>query len=279
MRLSPFLWTILWQAALLPFAVTLFLGWAGRPGRAAWGAVALTVGFSSAYALLYTQHAFPPVQALDWLALSLPVVLLLFVLRDRASAAGPRAWLWPLVAVSASLLLLLWPILKAAEERFLFEAVLAGLIWWGLWCYLERKSGDGTVAMLALTVVACANAAISAATGSVLTGQLSGALAAAAAGWLLWHLNAPGMARAVVAVAMLVLGSLVVIGRFYADTAILPILISLAGFAAVPLFPWIAARVRHRMVALCVAAAVMLIPTGIAVLLALRQYAATPSEY
>lgn len=280
---SSFLWNLVLQAAVLPFAVTLILLLCAQCAGVRWrpySALALAAGFLTAYFVVYTQFVFPPIQALDWLPLLLLAALIAVALRNGALLPQRFAWLLPTMLVIAALAALLWPILKAGEGRFLFEAGVAGVVWLALWHYLERESCDAMAVGLGMVVVAVGNAVIAAAIGSILTGQLCGVLAAATGGWLLWRVRRPQPlpVHGVAAPALLLLGSLMIVGRFYADIAATPMLLSLAGFVAVVLFPWVSGR-YNRYAALTLTAVAALVPVGLSVLLALTYYADASDGY
>lgn len=198
-------------------------------------AAAIGAAFLAVYPLIYGQWVFPPLQALDWVPLFLLGALIGFAVDDAVGFA-PRVRLW--VQAFCVLLaggLLLWPILG---RETLASAIPTGLgvaaLWLGGWVYLDRAdSGDSSTGVM-LLIVAAGTAVISVMTGSVLVGQLSGALAAALGGWLLWNWPQPRwpLGRAGTALVTLTLGSLLLIGRFYSDTPLSITLLLWAALAA-----------------------------------------------
>jgi hypothetical protein len=239
---------------------------------------AVAAGFLAGYFVVYTQFFFPPLQALDWLAVMLPVLLFIAIFRGVLPRQSIRAM--PAVLVFAALIALLWPLLKRGHGQFFFEAVTAGIVWWGVWRYLDREPHDETAVALAIIIIAVGNAIIAAETGSILTGQLCGVLAASMTGWMLWRvwLPYPTSAPCVIAVAMLTLGGLMVVGRFYADIAAPPTLLSLAGLVVVPLFRVLSRR-RKRYAALLLASFVALIPVAFSIFLALKNHFTAMGAY
>lgn len=280
--LSPaFLWSMSLQVVLLPLAVTLVLLRLGRRMESwmPFDAWAVAAGFLAAYFVVYTQFSFPPLQALDWLAVLLPALLFITIFRDILPYQSIRAL--PALLVFAALVVLLWPLLQHhGHGKFFFEAAVAAIVWWGVWHYLDREFHDDTAVALAIIIVAAGNAIIAAETGSILTGQLYSVLAACMGGWMLWRIwrPYPVLEHGVIAVAVLTLGSLMVVGRFYADIAAPPTLLSLAGLAVVPLFQ-ILGRRRRRYVALFLASFAALIPVAFSIFLALRGHAGAMRAY
>lgn len=281
MPLSPaLLWSISLQVVLLPLAVTLLLLRIGRRAEPwipldAW---AVAAGFLAAYFVVYTRFSFPPRQALDWLIVMLPAVLFIAILRDILPYQSIRAL--PALLVFAALVALLWPRLQHGHGQFFFEIVTAAIVWWGVWRYLDRDVHDETAVALAIIIVAAGNAIIAAETGSILTGKLCGVLAACMAGWMLWRVRLPysSSVHGVIAVAVLTLGSLMAVGRFYADIAAPPMLLSLAGLAVVPLFRILSCW-RKRYAALFVASFVALVPVAFSIFFALRDHFTAMGAY
>ena len=198
-------------------------------------ALAISAGVFTAYTLVYGQFAFPPLQALDWLPLMMLVALIAFAIDD---AIGFAPWLRLGIQGMSALLasgLLLWPILKQAtlSSAALTLAVVA-VLWFGLWAYLDRRAHQDATSGVTLLIVAAGAAAVSAMTGSVLLGQLGGALAAALGGWLLWNWPRPRwlLGHAGTAVTALTLGCLLLVGHFYSETPMSISLLLLAAFAA-----------------------------------------------
>lgn len=240
---SSLLMTLLLQTILWP-VVTVLVGigighlWSRRLPRQALplvSAVAIGAAFLAVYPLIYGQFVLPPVQALDWVPLFLLGALIVFAVDDAVGFA-PRVRL-ATQALCALLAggLLLWPILGyAGSMRAALTLIGVAALWFGGWTYLDRANPGTVPSGVTLLIVAAGTAAISVMTGSVLVGQLSGALAAALGGWLLWNWPRPRwpLGHAGTAMVTLTLGSLLLIGRFYSDTPLSITLMLLAAVAA-----------------------------------------------
>lgn len=247
-------------------------------------ALAIGAGVLTAYALIYGQFTFPPLQALDWLPLLLLAGLIVFAVDD---IVGFAPWLrLGMQGISALLAggLLLRPILSQLP---LMGAVLtlAGVtvLWFGLWVYLDRRALQDATSGVTLLTVAVGAAAVPAMTGSVLLGQLGGALAVVLAGWLLWNWPRPRwlLGHAGTAVTVLTLGSLLLVGRFYSETPLSISLLLLVALAAnVPM----ALMKRYRPgldapLAVVLTGLLALVPVALAIGFTLLFYMSQAGEY
>lgn len=221
MLLQTIVWPGLIVAAGILFGQLVLLHRLTQESKPIVSALAIGAGYLTSYALIYGQFSFPPQQALDWLPLLLLAVLVVFTVDD---AIGFASWLRMILQGAAVLLagsLLLYPILNQAT---LASAALnlAGVtaIWFGLWTYLDRRAPQDSTSGVTLLVVAVGSAIVFIKTGSILLGQLGGALAAVLGGWLLWNWPQSRwlLGHAGTAVTVLVLGSLLLVGRFYSET-------------------------------------------------------------
>lgn len=246
---------LLTQTVLLPLLVTV-LGLAllrrllqrqSQPPRFISG-IALTAGFLLGYGLIYTQFSFLAHQALDWLPILTIAALLLFALGDYNEF--PHRWRTmaqaTLVFLAAALLLA--PLLRQTGWAQAAVTLLAvGTLWMGAWFYLDRIAQHSMVVGMVLLAIAAGNAVVTALTGSVMLGQLSGTLAAVLGGWLLlnWPRVRVPLGQAGTAVAVMVLGSLMLIGRFYADTSTTTALLLLASLVSGAFALFFIDRNRH----------------------------------
>ncbi len=241
-------------------------------------ALAIGAGFLTAYALIYGQFVFPPLQALDWLPLLLLAMLIVFAVDD---AVGFAPWLRLGMQGMSALLaggLLLRPILSQLP---LTDAVLtlAGVtvLWFGLWVYLDRRALQDATSGVTLLTVAVGAAAVFAMTGSILLGQLGGALAAVLGGWLLWNWPSPRwlLGHAGTAVTVMTLGCLLLVGRFYSETPLSINLLLLVALAANVPVALIMKRYRPGLdgaLAAVLTGLVALVPIALAIVFTLLVY-------
>ncbi len=243
--ISSFTWGLLTQTVLWPLTVTLlglvFALLLRRRIPQLTGAAALAAGFLAGYGLIYASFAFPPRQSLDWLPILALAAWPLSMLVRR-----PRfpAWLRMLIGATFVLLagaLLLAPLLpQAGWMRAAGTLLVIGALWAGAWFYLDHIAPRGAAAGVVLLVIAAGNAAVAVLAGSVMLGQLGGAASAALGGWLLLNWPCPRipLGHAGTAVMATALAGLMLVGRFYADTPVLPALLLLAalGTSACALF-------------------------------------------
>ena len=185
-------------------------------------AAAVGAGYVAGHAALRGWPPFPPLEATNWLfhfalaAIVPPVVY---------SAWGRLRWLrWVFrVVLSTALpLLVLWPLVEHTWGRTESVLWLAGLsvgtlaLWSALGALVERARG--ALVPLALLVAAAAGGPIFVVSGSLLVGQLGGALAAALAPLPLAVALRPGRATSgVVPPALLLLTGLSINGYFYVE--------------------------------------------------------------
>ena len=249
--------TVLW-----PLLTTLILMVAGFFLRLPTSAAAIASGFLAGFSLIYGIHAFPPLEAQGWIPFLIIPNLLLFLIDDRISfPARIRLALQGLVS-AASVLLLFVPLFKTGFSASAFIASIA--IWFMLWLAIEHQEGP------ALFFAASGNAIVCATTGSTLLGQLGGVLAAVLAGQLVFNIpkTKMPMGHAGHAVSASILGSLMLIGHVYAETALLPSLLLFLAFAG----PIAAKRIFRGRLQFVFGSLFALIPVAIASTIAIRSY-------
>lgn len=240
--ISPFWWSTLRDTVLLPFALSLALGLGGRwllgrlgvrPAlRGVAGALALAGAFLFALHALNGAFAWPPAQALDWLPVLLGAGLALFAVDDwRALPAGWRVALQGLFALVAAGLLLL-PLFEQ-DPGAAAALPLIGGVWFAVWFHVDGRAPREFGPPAALLIVAAGNAVVAVLTGSVLLGQLSGALAAALGAGLLAGLvrREPLLGHAGAAVGVIGLGGLLLAERYYAELPLSVLALLLSAFA------------------------------------------------
>jgi hypothetical protein len=149
----------------------------------------------------------------------------------------------------------------------------AGL-WLAVWAYLDHWARQQAGGVLLLGVAA-GMAVVLSLTGSTLLGQLGGALAAMLGGCLAWNgfAGRAPLGHAGVAVAVTLLGGLLLAGRVYADSPASLCLLLLSAFAVDALGRLLPGR-RAWVVRVLAA-----VPIGVAAALAVSRYLAAPPGY
>lgn len=250
--ISPFWWSTLRDTVLLPFVLSFAVGMGGRwllgrlglrpERRSVAGALALAGAFLFALRTLNGAFVWPPAQALDWLPMLLAAGLALFAVDDYHDfPARLRVGLQGLFALVAAGLLLL-PLLEQ-DAGALAALPLIGGVWLAVWFHVDGRTPRALGPATALFVVAVGNAAVAVLTGSVLLGQLSGALAAALGACLLAGLirREPLLGHAGVATGVIALGILLLAERYYAELPLSVLALLLSAFALSAVF-----SIRHR---------------------------------
>lgn len=258
--------TVLWPLAATLVVIALSLLLRRHVPIQIPGALALCAGFLTGYALIYGTFSFPPKEAQGWIPYFLALNVALFSYDDLIGF--PRKTRLILQASLSILysLLIFSPLFRTGFSLRL--SIASVVLWFALWVMLDGESS------FALFFVAIGNAVVSATTGSTMLGQLGGALAAVLGMHLLFNIpkSRIPLGHAGVAVSLAVLASLMLIGRTYAETALVPNLLLLA---AVPID--FAARKafgnRERLVPY-IGAAFALIPVAIASYMAVKSYMA-----
>lgn len=211
---------MLWQSALLPFAVALAVLFAGRALRlqAAASVLAVAAGFLASYfAALHAQWSPVPKVALDWLPLT-AVLAAAAALAIESREGFARIAARALVALGAAALVV-WPALASfgaakAAIAILVIAVLVTLAW-----SLLAASHRGTATQpLLLAVVAGGAGLAMLLDSSQSAGRLGGALAMTLAACLLFtlpRLRVP-FAPAAGGLAVVLLGALLANAHLYA---------------------------------------------------------------
>lgn len=230
------------------------------------GALAIGAGFLTGYAMIYGAFSFPPQEAQGWIPYFVALNLLLFSYDDLA--AFPKKFRLTLQAILSLLgsLLIFSPLIKSGFPVGIFMASAA--LWFGLWALLDGESS------FAIFFVAAGNAVVSATTGSTMLGQFGGVLAAVLGAHLLFNIpkSRIPLGHAGTAVSLAILAPLMLIGRTYAETALLPDLLLLAAFpidfAARRIF-----RNREQLAPL-VGGGLALIPVAVASFMAMKSYLA-----
>lgn len=231
---SPFLVKILLETVVWPllavatlFVLGLLLQWrhVHRWAVRAWSDLAIGAGFLIAYGLIYRGFSFPPAQVLDWLPLLVVAVWIAFAV--GSNRAPWRLWLQGLLALAASGLLLAPILNQVGFVRGMMILLPAFALWFATWAYTGRNAWQEVSGGTPLLVAAVGHAVVAALGGSVLLGQLSGALAVCLGTWLiLTRLPACRLAgRFGRGMAVLILGSLMLIGRYYAETPVAAVLL------------------------------------------------------
>lgn len=273
---SKFVLELLLITVAIPLASTaVLLALSGRgPGRAGSRAAGITataivIGWLSGYVAIYGWPAFPPQQAQDWLPL---ILIAAYILYGSLEFVAPTVTARRLVLASfiiAAAMVLMLPIFRynAGVESILTGAAV--VIGWIAVAWNHDSAGreDGVFGLLAL-LVTIGNAVIAASAGSVMLGQLSGALASVIGIWWLWHillqrrpLSRTGRGMIIASVALLLL-----IGQCYGDTPLWATLLLLAVLGLEHPIAALAGRiVRHDLVFAHCAVVVALAGTPLAV--------------
>lgn len=248
-----FVLPLLWQSALLPFAVALTVLLLAR--RAPLAAVA--AGFLASFATVYhAQWSWLPHQSLDWL----PWIVLLgsagVAVTEPAEHAGRRHLARLLLSLGCAALVA-WPALaRASALAAMLPIAVTGALMFGAWTYLSAAAKQRPTPLLMLAVIAGGAALALMLDASQLIGQLSGALAVALLACLMRGRTAECGAAA--GLAVLVLGTLLANAYFYAGVSIGYVLLLASGLLADPLvMAFNRLRQRHGGVGGWVAAGVL----------------------
>ncbi len=275
---SPFAYHLILRSILVPAGVTASVRALARATRVTRGmstALALFCGFFAAYGLIDRDFTWLPHTVLSWVPWLALGGLLLPAFAARRGWHIAQAARWAIAACAAAVLL--WPVLgqeslQTAVGLWGFSACAFGL----LWSALSLPSGHGTASSAILFIAAATLAVIAPLSGSLLLGEMSGALACS----LFILLVSGGLRTDAIAVdlAAIVLGSLVLDVWIYAEApvrAMAPLLLSIgAGALAIRKAP---ERPGIRWMLLCGLAG--LLPALVAGWMAAQAYAASAAAY
>ncbi|MBI1923763.1 hypothetical protein HYR99_05885 [Candidatus Poribacteria bacterium] len=242
----------------------------------AWaGGLALGAGYIVGHAGVIGWPPFPPVEATQWLVYLAIAASAVGLLEARWGRSTWVRWGVRLLLLGMTLWLLLRPMLKHNWGPGEAVAWLAGLgialllFWGGLDALVKRLSGVSLP--LTLLIVAAGGSVVLGLSGSLLLGQLEGALAAALGVSLVvaWWRPAMSLARSALPVVTVLLAGLWMAGYFYAQVPAASALL----LAVAPMAAWVGQipsmrRAAPWQVNLARAAGV-LIPVLLAVLLAI----------
>jgi hypothetical protein len=260
----------------LAFALLLLPGglWrrsSGSPGRRWVAPLAVGLGYVAAQLLLLGLPAFPPLDTTQWL-LVLALVATLWGLAE-AEDLGPR-WSRALVSLVISLgsgYLLLRPLLGSTWTAATGWPWIAGMglaifaLWQALGIWARRA--EPIALPLVLMIWVAGTGLVLALSGSVLLGQLGGALAATLAAALLLELWNPAKAITSAAIAPLVviLSGLLLNGAFYSETPVGSVVLLVVSPGVAWLAGLLAALVKRRWLRVCLQGAAVLLPVLIAI--------------
>ncbi|HEX7890700.1 MAG TPA: hypothetical protein VF522_15170 [Ramlibacter sp.] len=211
---------MLWQSALLPFAVALAVLFAGRALRlqAAASVLAVAAGFLASYfAALHAQWSPVPKVALDWLPWTV-VVAAAAALPIETRDGFARILARGVVALIAAALVV-WPALASfgAAKAAIAIVVTAALVTL-VWSLLAASNRGKAVQPFLLAVVAGGAGLALMLDSSQSAGRLSGALAMTLAACLLfaWPRLRVAFAPAATGVVVVLLGALLANAHLYA---------------------------------------------------------------
>lgn len=225
---------------------------------------------------------FPPVVAEGWLRLVALGAAVLAGVAAAWSAGAPVRWGVAVLCAGAAAALPFWAYLTREHGSVLGWAIVAGLaaVIVALWAALEplAERAQGWVVPAGITAWATLASVALAGSGSVTLGHQAGMLAAAAGPWIVagWLRPDLTLSRGAMAVAVSLLGGLLILGRLFSDlptaaavlVAIAPAALWLHELPAVKSWnPWLRAFVAlGAMVTLAAAGAgvaiVMNLPDG-----------------
>ncbi len=254
--------TVLWPsaAALSVFLASYFLR---LPAQLA-SALSIAAGFFTAYDQIYGVYSFPPSEAQGWIPFLIVLNLVIFSIDDRFEFSSRIRLSIQAIISAASVLLIYLPVLRTGFSMPAFLSSIA--LWLGLWIAIEARYSP------ALFLIASGNAVVAATTGSTMLGQMGGALAAVLGIHLV--LNLPktrfSLGHAGSAVSASILGSLMLTGHVYAETASIPsLMLFLAFFGPIAAKKLIPGRPVLQFFA---ASLISLIPVAIASVIVTRSY-------
>ena len=267
--MAPMLLSMAGETVLWPLAATvaaMMFGFLLRDARSKpiVSTLATGTGFLVGYTLIYGIFAFPPPEPQGWLPYLMALNFLVFSFDDLAGFSHRiRIVLQGAFSISGSVLILL-PLFKTGFPAL--QLAVSALLWFGLWIALDGRNGP------ILFLVAAGNAIVSATTGSTLLGQLGGVLAAVLGGHLAFNFPKPHipLGHAGTAVAVTILASLMLIGRAYAETALIPSLLLLCAIPADFLGRYLGRNRKSLEMIIC--GALALIPVAIASAIAIKSY-------
>ncbi|MHB1654940.1 MAG: MraY family glycosyltransferase [Burkholderiales bacterium] len=274
--------TVAWPMLVVTGGMALGLGALRRlrSPRAMQPIGALTIGAAmlTAYHLIYGKFALPPVQALDWVPVLIVGILTVFAMDDLSDfGKGLRFGLQTAIVILAAALLLQpvlaqLPIVHAA----LILIAVSGL-WLAAWVYFDHHARDNVNSGMTLLIVSAGAAVVSVLTGSTLLGQLGVALAAVLGAWLLWNWPRSHilLGHAGTAVAVMTLGSILLVGRFYSAMPLRINALLLVALAANIPVTFILQRYRRNPdgpLAVVLTGVAALLPVALAVVLTVLYY-------
>ncbi len=198
-----------------------------------WGELAVTAGFVAACVSIRRQIPLPPVQVVDWLPVfAVAGWAVFFAARTWGSAVRIASRGLVVLAVTG---ILLAPLLAQADPvRGLAMVLPVAALWFGAWCYVIRNTWATATGGVPLLAAAAGHAVVATLGGSLLLGQLSGALAVSLGGWLVLDrfVSKRRAVRIPDEIAVLILGSLMLIGYQYSETPPSALLLLVAALAA-----------------------------------------------
>ncbi|MBI3837523.1 MAG: hypothetical protein HY288_06280 [Planctomycetia bacterium] len=267
-------------------AGTLAVGWfalrhrhGARDSRSWAGPLALGVGFAGGYWALFGLPAFPPLDAIEWLFLLTPGLVLLGLLDSLGRVPLQVRVVSIAASAPASMLLLSWPLLNGnnydSRQAVLFATATMLLVGWI--AAMDGLAARVSAAQLsAILFCAAAPAAlVLLLSGSQRLGQIGGVLAATQfAGSLVnYALGPAALGRGVIVVFGVLFGGLLLSGYSYAELRPENALMLLAA----PLMSWLALLLAWQFRGLPLAAtqlALVLVVAGSAVAQAMIDFTA-----
>lgn len=242
------------------------------------GALTISAAMLTAYHLIYGKFTVPPIQALDWLPVLIAATLPVFAMDDLSYfGKGLRFGLQTAIVILAAVLLL-QPVLGQLPIVHAASILIAvSSLWLAAWVYFDHHARDNANSGMTLLIVSAGTAIVSVLTGSTLLGQLGGALAAVLGAWLLWNWPRPRvlLGHAGTAVAVMTLGSILLVGRFYSATPLRINALLLVALAANVPVTFILRRYRRNpdgALAVVLTGMATLLPIALAVILTVIFY-------
>ncbi len=279
---SLLLQTVAWPMLVVMSGLAMGLGILRRmasPGTLPLiSALTICAAMLTAYHLIYGKFTLPPLQALDWMPLLIAAALPVYAMDDLFDFGAATRFVLMAANVVLAAVLLLRPVLgqlPLMHAAWVLTAV-SGL-WLAAWVYFDRHALHNANSGMTLLVVSAGTAIVSVLTGSTLLGQLGGALAAVLGAWLLWNWPRPHalLGHSGTAVAVLALGCVMLVGRFYSATPLrinALLLVALAANVPVTYLLRRSGRNPDGPLAVVLTGAAALVPVALAVVLTVMFY-------
>ncbi len=191
--------------------------------------LAISIGFSSAYFIVYPGFSFPPVEVGDYIFIVILLALAFALLSNHYSLTGKVALIGQIALVTVISLVLLFPlIIRQTLVSALVDITLTVSIWMIFWKAMERQVRDHQNVML-IIIFSAGNAVIVAVDGSLLFGVLLAVLAVSTGAWWLMQLwtQQPVNYQVVTGFLLIPVVSLVLVAHHYSEINIFAIVVLL----------------------------------------------------